>query len=89
MTPQAKNMMVMLVSRLRSDLGVPAEHAISAVLLGVQKVGLGVEDAREMLDWLRQEWGASPTEWAKIVLKQLREFPQAPEATIRELQKPV
>jgi len=89
MTEQAKNMMVMLVSRLRSDLGVPAEHAISAVLLGVQKMGLSTEDAREMLDWLRQEWGMPAREWAKIVLKQLREFPQAPEATIRELQKPV
>jgi len=89
MTPQAKNMMVMLVGRLRGDMGVPAEHAISAVLLGVQKVGLGVEDAREMLDWLRQEWGMPAKEWAKIVVKQLREFPQAPEATIRELQKPV
>ena len=89
MTPQAKNMMVMLVSRLRSNLGVPAEHAISAVLLGVQKMGLSTEDAREMLDWLRREWGAPPAEWAKIVVKQLKEFPQAPEATIRELQKPV
>jgi len=89
MTPQAKNMMVMLVARLRSDLGVPAEHAISAVLLGVQRLGLPVEDAREMMDWLRQEWGMPARDWAKIVVKQLKEFPQAPEATIRELQKPV
>jgi hypothetical protein len=89
MTQTAKNMMVMLVSSLRSDIGIPAEHAISAVLMGVQKMGLGTQDAREMLDWLRNEWGMSAKDWAKIVVKQLKEFPQAPTNTIIELQKPV
>jgi hypothetical protein len=88
MTNQAKLMMVQLIAALRSDLGVPAEHAISAVLLGVQKMGLSIDDARGMLDHLRQEWGAPRDKWAELVVKQLREFP-APEATIRELQKPV
>lgn len=89
MTEQAKNMMVMLVSTLRSDLSVPAEHAVSAVLMGVQKCGLGTQDAREMLDWLRQEWGMASPDWAKIVLKQLKEFPNAPSNTLIELQRPV
>ena len=89
MTPQAKNMMVMLVASLRQDIGIPAEHAISACLMGVQKAGLGTQDAREMLDWLRMEWGMSSGDWAALVVKQLKSFPNAPEATIRELQKPV